>query len=146
MFGIPVTTLAWGLGLGASLAVLWIVSLLLELLIQHAWAWMDDGNKDTSYLVRLAMKPWGYEYCEADRWDSWRKKGDSSTKSDGSIGVFGTLLVLFWGPILLSVGLLVYPVTLVVISLVLLAFLTRFSRRLYKRFEKHEQDPNAHGK
>lgn len=133
---------------GAALALFWIVIVLLSKFGSRAWNWIDDNEQPIKINPLLAwiMRRLGYEkatYETHQTFMSWSTP-DGKKKSDGEFAFFIPLLILFWAPTAIYIGLWLYPVTLAAITLFLIAYIARFARRHRKLFEKHLKDPDAH--
>jgi len=133
---------------GGALAIGWGLTCLLAKLGCRAWNWIDDNDQPIKINPLLAwiMRRLGYEkasYETHQTFMSWSTP-DGKKKTDGEFAFFIPLLILFWAPTAIYIGLWLYPVTLAAITLFLIAYVARFARRHRKLFEKHLKDPDAH--
>lgn len=127
---------------GVALCVLWWLILIAERAWNKVWSWIDDAKRKPSYLINRWCELNGYKKDNYSSYNPWRNDKGSSAGND--YGVFGPVPYLLFAPIVLALALWFYPVAIAAFTLYLLARLARFSRRLSKRFELHEKDPEAH--
>lgn len=156
-----------------SLATLAVISVLLVLGSIYACVmeWADDNEKDYnnpmwSFLLKMTSlyrindifvdeagglehykyglttnkKYEGHSYADL----SAPERSKAETVLPYGAFVFGLILLVFVGPLAILVMLWIYPVTLTCLTLLALAHLLRFCKRLSKKFTKHTVDPNAH--
>jgi hypothetical protein len=131
---------------GVVIAALWIVAYLLCRFGQWAWAWVDDAKVGKRNLIVnwLAMMQ-GYTHRDPG-YDTefvyWNKD-----KSDSAVGILPflqALLATSIAPMAIVIAFKLYAVTLIVLTLMVTAWVARFSRRHKKLFDKHIVDKDAH--
>lgn len=128
--------------IGFILFVLWPTAILCADILGRVLAWIDDAEKPKrNMLTAKVMGMLGYR-DDGGRCLPYVKKGRSD--SSGEIAIFLPGVILFLAPITLYLSITLYPVTIGVFTLYLLARLARFARRHKKLFDKHIKDPDAH--
>ncbi len=141
-------------------------------LIQWAWAWLDDAKVSESNWLeeKLRFTKWKYPlhnafgdelkeaiksnrkpfaYAKDEKLKNKSVHGlvcDKDYKYTHNINssIWLTTLVASLSPILFLFAFKVYPLTLAIITIVLIAFTARFARRNKKMFDSHVKDKDAH--
>lgn len=133
--------------IGILLSLGWVALYIFGWIWAWAWAWIDDADSpERNPIIDWSMGILGFMVASRERCWAYVGEGDewSGRVSDGAIGFFAPMLILFLGPIILALSFLFYPVTLTIFCLYLIARLARFARRHKKLFDKHIKDPEAH--
>lgn len=134
-------------GLGAILGIGYGVLLLLASTWERVWKWIDDADKakENKIMKFVSTKIFKYRRVDGATWKYYKDKECGKYEvTDGEIFIFLPMLVLCFLPTFCLLAFLLYPITIAAGILVLLAFLTRFSRRSYKRLSFHMRDKDAH--
>ena len=139
---------------------LWVSAFILSWIIQHAWAWVDDSKKsERSWLAgkipMIIKTKWVHPiYYDADKRDfrGWAKKpskGYDGRLNHGEDFKFGcevipwqiyTVLITSLAPIAILLSIKFYPLAISIVTMTIIAYLARFSRRTKKAFDKHIVD------
>lgn len=124
--------------LGSGLVILWFLLLVIARIWVSVWAWIDDSKPSSKNpITRRVMRLLGYEEDGC----AWAYRNPATREvSDGEIGTFLPACALFLAPF----ALLLYPITIGVMTAFALAHIARFTRRHKKLFDKHLKDPDAH--
>lgn len=130
-------------GLGLILAAGWFATVIGAGVWVRVWAWIDDAKPPKENpMIRLVMRLRGYEE-DTEKWSAYKyRKGEK--KSDGDFATLLPMAAALVAPSAFLAAFYLYPLTLTVITLYLMARLARFARRHKKLFDKHIADPNAH--
>jgi len=157
---------------GLGLSAFCIIAYVLSWVVQWAWAWIDDGkaSKKNWIASKTIFSKWKYpvhnDYGDAlerkaktnaDGW-GYAKDKKHTHKSVHNLKhgidylydwqISGRYFWLVLGMIPLPVVAVlmydVYPITLTIGVLIVLAYLARFSRRHKKIFDEHVKDKGAH--
>lgn len=173
MFLFEMTAKLFWTVVGSSIGVLVTIGvlLILGLIYLCVMEWADDNEKEYNnpmwslilkifglYRIKNVPHSDGYGTDYTDGFTSNKKYEGCSYKDlpvstgekiityhDGDL-VASMFAVVFICPLALLVALWIYPVTLTCLTLLALAHLLRFCKRLAKKFTKHTVDPNAHKK
>ena len=115
-FGIDLYTILMGTTLIAT--ILPTIAYILASVGGKLWAYIDDEEKHTNII---------YDYFVKHR-----------------ISPAKVVLLFALLPFTLYLVVTLYNITLILIIVGVVVYLARFTRRLFKRFNLHEKDPNAH--
>lgn len=171
MFLFDMTAKLFWTVVGGSIGVLGIIGVLLVLGSIYACVmkWADDNEKDYNnpawslilkmhgrYRIKdvpitidFDQKYWkGSSHSKAYEGCSCKNLARNDVEDIGAC-VNGdlclkVLFIVFVVPIVILFALWIYPVTLTALTLLALAHLLRFCKRLSKKFTKHTVDPDAH--
>jgi hypothetical protein len=131
--------------LGLLLSLGWVCVYILGWVWAWTWAWIDDSNRpERNPVIDRSMKVFGFNPKQNRVWKYYDHDQEWGEGSDGAIGFFAPLVILFLAPLVMAFSFLFYPVTLTIFCLYLIARLARFARRHKKLFDKHIKDPEAH--
>lgn len=119
-------TLLVDLAVYSSMA--WLIGLFLCTVIGRTWAWIDDSKYQGNLLINLIMTRLGYKRDKD--YSSYWVNGDVEGP-DWGVVIYG-FAILMIGPLLLSVLVCIWPITLTVAGLVALVVLLRILRRRAK--------------
>jgi len=126
--------------LGVTLAIGWAALNILGCVWDWTWAWIDDSrDKATNPFIRGVAKIMGYKYRGRGYSNAFYHDKDD-VASDGAVMFFLPAVLLIFIPF----AVLMYEITLAVVSAIALAHLARYARRHKKVFDKHVEDKDAH--
>ena len=134
--------------IGGGLFCAWVGLFILTWLTQWCWAWVDRSKiNKRNWLSQRIMFALGWEdyeerspYGSCD--DVYYRKGKET--SDGTVAVLGIACILAIVPAFSLIAISHYPITLFVISSIVIAYLARFARDGKKAFDRHIKDKEAH--
>ena len=157
---------------GVTLFACIIMAYILCWILQRAWAWVDDSKaKNVNWLISKTPCKWKYPVYNASGENLKKlaenkeeifgyakdKKNHNKSVHDGlregvdyvythniSATYLPFLFIAFILPIVALITFKFYPVTLFIVSIVSIAFLSRFALRSKKLFNKHIKDKDAH--
>lgn len=142
-----ITTFGIAGGLGVLLAGGWVALYFLSWIWAWIWAWIDDSEiPHNNPLILQVMKLMGYKSSYGCRIFEYicTRKGKEEKVSDGICGFFYPFLALLILPVTTILAYVLYPATIGIFCIYLIARLARFARRHKKLFDKHIKDPQAH--
>lgn len=128
--------------LGFMAALAWILLLILAVGVASAWNWVDDDENPVKYnplitgvgrVLGLTRQYDGYFHNAA---------GEAATDPETIAGMGFFILLL--GPVAAVLLFKLWPLTLVCLLAVVVAWVARLARRTSKIIHKHLKDPNAH--
>ena len=159
---------------GFIIAGLWFLAYIFCWVCQWVWSWVDDSEaSNTNWLSskinfsKYRYRVYNDSFTKENRPDKERLNGDgynrfSKNKEDEgrsihsgkgidykcSFETFGGIITVGFFTSLLPIALLcsfkVYPLTLSLLLLICIAYITRFARRNKKMFDSHVEDKDAH--
>lgn len=157
---------------GIGLGLCWLLAYLLCWLGQWAWAWVDDSeiSLENWLAKRVNFSKWKYpvhnDYGEALKRAAkngkkpfgWAKEKKHEHKSVGELkhgkeyvyshervpGILSLILLSMALPMFVLIAFKLYSVALIILTLMVIAWVARFSRRHKKLFDKHITDKEAH--
>mgnify|MGYP001611589864 CR=1 FL=1 len=130
--------------LGFPLVGLLLLAVLAGMIWRKTWAWIDDAEPGRNPVLELLAKLRGWTQYTTQGTSTtyfWWKDKTGDSKPDV---LFPFMAVAFCTPLATYLGIKFYPVLLVALTLVLIAYVARFARRHRKLFDKHLKDPEAH--
>ncbi|MCP4355291.1 MAG: hypothetical protein GY793_06590 [Proteobacteria bacterium] len=157
MFGIN----GFALSLWSSLAIfcLWGIALIFAQIWKYSWFWIDDKDTLTENIILNHLRKFSkyknpiyrsgiiYSYAKDVKYKNtpWCQVPVSAewipVYHAGRIVLMSSLF-----PIIIWIGIKIYPVVLAVVILITIANLARFTRRLSKKYNLHVNDNDVHVK
>ena len=170
MFGINEYEL--GAAISVTVFVSWIVGLICFELWTHVWAWVDESKVGRNWLIKKFEKvnekngewiyPIYYSSISGLKGYAKDKKFDGSTdmslnhgtdyiydhekKTSHNNNIAHWVAGTSASPFAILIGFKIYPVTVATVAMVLIAYLSRFTRRLNKKYNAHAADKSVHVK
>lgn len=127
------TASLFGMGLGAGVIVMYMLCWP----VQWAVAWMDDSKAGRKNWLILTLSRWkGYTPTEGSGW----YKTPEGKDSEGILPFFQLLTTLLFLPLALVFTAKNYLEVGVVVVLVIISHVIRFSRRLSKQMKAHLEE------
>lgn len=111
---------------------------------QMVWAWVDDtkSSKHNKFITWMCYKH-GYIDRDSEACPFYTSTA-RETISDGSGLFFLYTVLLLLTPTFALIAFRFYPVTIALATLCVIAYVSRFVRRLHKKFHAHVVNPDAH--
>lgn len=132
------------------LIIITVVGILSISIYNQAWAWIDDKEEtDRNFIISKLYDTgdWKYYggYWRYYKGNSYKERTDQcDTVEEGINRVMVLTYLLLFTPISILLLAKIYIITLTLLLLGVIAYLTRFARRHKKLFDKHVVDKEAH--
>lgn len=117
----------------------WVILICGSGLIQLLWRWIDDGEYNIdNWVIEITLRLLGYKR-ENEIWKYYKYDRDGKVigKSDGDIGYLVSFMWISLFPpfIYFTICFPIFASTSIV--LILIIYLTRFTRRIHKKLNSH---------
>lgn len=139
--------------IGLCLIAIWVASLILSVISQRCWAWIDDAKTSKGNWLLNCLTPnslqWkssNGEYWKYYRGTNYKNRVAETDHPDeayvGLIMAYGAILSIL--PISLLIAFKFYPIVIGIALFFTIAHLAHYSRRHKKAFDVHVKDTKAH--